>query len=158
MLTYKGINNLVNYCNNYVEYLEDNKYRTIVSVTTISFDIFFFESIISLQKGLKLVIANQDQQTIPRLLLDLIKKENIEIIQTTPSRMKLLVDNIKDIRDLNNLTYIILAGEQFPIILAKKLREIENIRLYNGYGPSETTIFSTLTDVTTVEKMTIGNL
>ncbi len=156
MLTHKGVTNLVNYCNNYIEYLKNNKYRTIVSVTTISFDIFFFESIISLQKGLKLVIANQNQQTIPRLLAELIEKENIEIIQTTPSRMKLLLDNIENEDCLNNLKYIILAGEQFPITLAERLRKIIGITLYNGYGPSETTVFSTLTDVTNVQNMTIG--
>ena len=156
MLTHKGVTNLVNYCNNYIEYLKNSKYRTIVSVTTISFDIFFFESIISLQKGLKLVIANQNQQTIPRLLAELIEKENIEIIQTTPSRMKLLLDNIENEDCLNNLKYIILAGEQFPITLDERLRKIIGITLYNGYGPSETTVFSTLTDVTNVQNMTIG--
>lgn len=156
MLTYKGINNLISYCNDYVEYLRDNSHKTIVSVTTISFDIFFFESIISLQKGLKLVIATEEQQTIPRLLFELIKKEKIEIIQTTPSRMKLLIDNINDDSDLDSLKYIVLAGEQFPMSLANRLRKFENINLYNGYGPSETTVFSTLTDVTNVENMTIG--
>ena len=42
MLTHKGVSNLVNYCNGYVEYLKNNKYQSIVSVTTVSFDIFFF--------------------------------------------------------------------------------------------------------------------
>lgn len=156
MLKHKGLSNLINYCNNYVKYLKDNQYRTIISVTTISFDIFFFESIISLQKGLKLVIANQQEQTIPALLRDLIHKEKAEIIQTTPSRMKLLLDNIKNIEEISNLKYITLAGEQYPLSLAERLREIEDVTLYNGYGPSETTIFSTLTDVTDVKEMTIG--
>ena len=156
MLTHKGVFNLTNYCNNYVEYLKNNEYKTIVSVTTVSFDIFFFESIISLQKGLKIVIANEEEQMIPRLLVKLIQKENIEIMQTTPSRMKLLINNIKSLTEIQGLKYIILAGEQFPIELAQKLKEIKNITLYNGYGPSETTVFSTLTDVTNVEKMTIG--
>lgn len=156
MLKHKGLSNLINYCNNYIKYLKDNKYRTIISVTTVSFDIFFFESIISLQKGLKLVIANQQQQTIPELLKELINKEKAEIIQTTPSRMKLLLDNIKNIEEISNLKYITLAGEQYPDTLAEALRKIKNVTLYNGYGPSETTIFSTLTDVTNVKKMTIG--
>ena len=157
MLTHKGVNNLVNYCNEYVEYLKNNKYQSIVSVTTVSFDIFFFESIISLQKGLRLVIANEEEQMIPRLLVELINKENIKIMQTTPSRMKLLLNNINNKNDIKNLEYIILAGEQFPISLAKDLKKINNVTLYNGYGPSETTVFSTLTDVTNVSKMTIGN-
>lgn len=156
MLTHRGISNLINDCNKTVEYLSHPKYDSIVSVTTISFDIWFFETIISLQKGLKLVIANEDEQMIPRLLDELIKKENIKILQTTPSRMKLLLENISDKSNLKNLKYIILAGEQFPISLAQELKTLGNITLYNGYGPSETTIFSTLTNVTNVKKMTIG--
>lgn len=156
MLTHKGVSNLVGYCNEYVKYLKNNIYQSIVSVTTVSFDIFFFESIISLQRGLRVVIANEEEQMIPRLLVDLIKKENIKIMQTTPSRMKLLLNNIKSQKEIENLEYVILAGEQFPIQTAQKLKEIEGITLYNGYGPSETTVFSTLTDVTSVEQMTIG--
>lgn len=156
MLKHRGTSNLANYCNNYIEYLKNNKYRTIVSVTTISFDIFFFESIISLQRGLRLVIANQEEQTIPRLLENLIKKEGIEIIQTTPSRMKLFIDNVNNISVIKKLKYVTLAGEQYPIKLAQKLKELGVKKLYNGYGPSETTVFSTLTDVTSVKQMTIG--
>lgn len=156
LLKHKGTSNLTNYCNNYVEYLKNNKYRTIVSVTTISFDIFFFESIISLQKGLKLVIANQEEQTIPRLLENLISRENVEIIQTTPSRMKLFLDNIANPASISKLKYVTLAGEQYPIALANKLKKFGVKKLYNGYGPSETTVFSTLTDVTDVKDMTIG--
>ena len=59
-LTHKALSNLTNYCNNYVEYLKNNKYRAVASITTISFDIFIFESLISLQKGLKLIIANEE--------------------------------------------------------------------------------------------------
>lgn len=156
MLKHQSLSNLANYCNNYIKYLKDNIYRTIVSVTTVSFDIFIFETLISLQKGLKLVIANEDEQTIPRLLNDLIEKKNIEIIQTTPSRMQLLVNNIKDIPALSKLKFITLAGEQLPISLVNNLKEIGNPVIYNGYGPSETTIFSTLTDVTNHDIITIG--
>ena len=156
MLIHKSLSNLTNYCNNYVEYLKYNKYRTIASVTTISFDIFIFETLISLQKGLKLVIANENEQTIPRLLNELIDKNNIEIIQTTPSRMQLLVNNLKDTPNLSKLKYITLAGEQLPISLVNSLKEIGSPIIYNGYGPSETTVFSTLTDVTNHINITIG--
>jgi len=156
MLTHKALSNLTNYCNRYVKYLKDNKYRAIVSVTTVSFDIFIFETLISLQKGLKLVIANEEEQTIPRLLSTLIEKNNVEIIQTTPSRMQLLVNNIKDIPNLSKLKFITLAGEQLPISLVNDLKKIASPIIYNGYGPSETTVFSTLTDVTNHNPITIG--
>lgn len=156
MLKHGSLSNLTNYCNNHVQYLKDKKYRTIISITTISFDIFIFETLISLQKGLKLVIANEQEQTIPRLLNNIIDNFNVEIIQTTPSRMQLLVNNLDDIPALSNLEFITLAGEQLPISLVNSLKKIGNPIIYNGYGPSETTVFSTLTDVTNHNFITIG--
>ena len=156
VLNHKALSNLTKYCHNYVEYLQDNKYRTIVSVTTVSFDIFIFETLISLTRGLKLVIANEDEQNIPRLLNNLIEKYDISIIQTTPARMQIFVNNYSSMPMLKNLKYITLAGEPLPITLANRLKEISGAKIYNGYGPSETTVFSTLTDVTDQKVITIG--
>ena len=154
-LTHRALSNLTNYCNNYVEYLKQNKYMSVASITTISFDIFIFESLISLQKGLKLVIANEIEQTSIVDLNNLIKKENIEIIQSTPSRMKIFVENLELMPELKRLKYITLAGEQLPLDLVKKLKSITNCTIYNGYGPSETTVFSTLTKMDN-DYITIG--
>ena len=156
ILKHLSLSNLVNYCNNYIEYLIQPSNTAIVSVTTVSFDIFLFETLISLQKGLKLVIANYDEQTLPNSLNKLIEKENIKAIQTTPSRMQLLCNNIDSIPNLKNLEYIILAGEQLPITLVNYLKNVTKAKVYNGYGPSETTVFATLTDVTDQDKITIG--
>ena len=157
MLKKGSLMNLANYCNNYVEYLKDNTYKTIVSVTTVSFDIFIFETLISLQRGLKLVIANENAQTNPILLNSIIEKENVEIMQTTPSRIKLLINDYEHIPCLKNIKYLTLAGEQLPLSLVNDLKLIsKDIIIYNGYGPSETTVFSTLTDITNHSQITIG--
>lgn len=155
MLMHKALTNLTNYCNNYIEYLKNPIYQSVVSVTTMSFDIFIFETLISLQKGLKLIIANEDEQNIPKLLNKLIENHDIKIIQTTPSRMQLLLNNIDSIPLINRLKYITLAGEQLPLGLVNRLRNISNVTIYNGYGPSETTVFSTLTEMKG-EIITIG--
>jgi len=155
MLKHKSLSNLANYCNNYIDYLKNSSYKTIVSITTVSFDIFIFETLISLQKGLKLVIANENEQTSPDLLNKLIQKHNIQIIQSTPSRMQLLINNIDKIPAIKNLEYITLAGEQLPLSLVNKIYDLWNPTIYNGYGPSETTVFSTLTKMNN-KKITIG--
>lgn len=155
MLKHKALSNLTNYCNNHVEYLKTEEYKAIVSITTVSFDIFIFETLISLQKGLKLVIANENEQNTPHLLNKLIEKYDIKIIQTTPSRIQLFVNNIDNIPALKNLEYITLAGEQLPLDLVESLKSLSNPVIYNGYGPSETTVFSTLTKIDT-NKITIG--
>ncbi len=43
-----------------------------------------------------------------------------------------------------------------PVSLLKSLKSLGIQKVYNGYGPSETTVFSTFTDVTNYKKMTIG--
>ena len=136
---------MTNYCNNYIEYLKEPTYQSIVSITTMSFDIFIFETLISLQKGLKLIIANENEQNMPSLLNSLIEKYDVKIIQATPSRMQIFVNNINAMPALKNLNYITLAGEQLPLSLVNTLQKLCNATIYNGYGPSETTVFSTLT-------------
>ena len=56
---------------------------------------------------------------------------------------------------LSNLDYITLAGEQLPLKLVQDLSNLCGATIYNGYGPSETTVFSTLTKMNT-NKITIG--
>ena len=156
VLSHKSLMNLTCHLNNNVDYLKINSQLAIASITTISFDIFLFESLISLQKGLEVIVANEKEQTNPNLLDELIFKHNIKAIQMTPSRMKVFIDNKEYMPHLSNLKYITLAGEALPDELKNKILDLGNITIYNGYGPSETTVFSTFTDVTSYSKVTIG--
>ncbi len=157
MLKHKSLSNLCLYLNQKVEFLQDNcKYKNMASVTTASFDIFVFETLICLQKGLKIILANEDEQRIPQLLDKLISKNDVQLIQMTPSRMQIFLDNIKDMPNLSKLRYVTLAGEALPINLRDELLKLGVKKIYNGYGPSETTVFSTFTDVTEKPKINIG--
>jgi fengycin family lipopeptide synthetase D len=157
MLKQKALANLANYLNKNVKFFENEYLNTsMASITTISFDIFIFETLISMQRGLKIVMANELEQNTPNLLDDLIYKNNVTCIQMTPSRMSLFLQNKKLMPHLNQLKYIILAGEALPISLANDILKLGDITIYNGYGPSETTVFSTFTDVTKQKEITIG--
>lgn len=157
MLNYMALTNLTNSLNHSVEFLK-NSYgnMAMASITTISFDIFIFETLICLQKGLNIVIANKDEQVTAKLLDALIEKHDIKAIQMTPSRMQIFIDNKEQMPHLNNLKFITLAGEALPDKLLAQILELGDITVYNGYGPSETTVFSTFTDVTNYSKINIG--
>ena len=157
MLKHKSLTNLCNYLNKNVEFLKDNCiYKNMVSITTVSFDIFIFETLICLQKGLQIILANDDEQRIPALLDRLIKKYNGNLIQMTPSRMQIFLDNICDMPNLSNIKYVTLAGEPLPLQLRNSLINLGVKKVYNGYGPSETTVFSSFTDVTSSKQIHIG--
>lgn len=157
VLKHKALTNLTYHLNNYVEFLNaPSNNECMASVTTASFDIFIFETLICLQKGIKVAISTKDEQVIPEQLNNLINKNNVTAIQMTPSRMQLFIDNIEYIPDFKNLKYITLAGEPLPLTLVKRLKELGIKKVYNGYGPSETTVFSSFTDVTEKSEITIG--
>lgn len=157
MLTQKNLSNFYNAMIENIEYLRDKKPHKIISITTVSFDIFEFETLISLTRGLTVYMTNENQQKITTELEKLIKENQIEIIQTTPSVMKFHLDNNTDKENLKSLKYIMLAGEQLPKTLVNNIGKIiPEVTIYNGYGPSETTIFSSTKNVTDKENVTIG--
>lgn len=101
-------------------------------------------------------MTNDAQQNTPNLLNDLIYKHDVKAIQMTPSRMYIFISNKNIMPNLSNLKYVILAGEALPKDLLNSILELGDIIVYNGYGPSETTVFSSFTDVTNYEEITIG--
>ena len=154
MQTQKTLINFVHYCNDYVGYLKEPEEQCIVSISTMSFDIFSYEALIPLQRGVKVVIANENEQITPKLLNDLMEKNNVTVTQATPSVMQIFVNNIDSIPYLKNLKYLTLTGEQVPITLVKTLKSLGDIIIYDGYGPTET-YYCTLTEIKS-DFITIG--
>ena len=130
------------------------KDKTVVSITTMCFDIFVFESLLPLCTGMKVIMASNEEQNNPILLNKLCLKNKVQVIQTTPSKFKLLMTDNLDY--LKNMEVISLAGEPFPLDLLKNIKEVTNSKIFNMYGPTETTVGSTLKELTNTNKITIG--
>jgi acyl-coenzyme A synthetase/AMP-(fatty) acid ligase/acyl carrier protein len=100
------------------------------------------------------VIANEEEMKDPRKIGELISKNKIEMIQVTPSRLRILLDTCPEC--FLNLKDILVGGEQFPQDLADRLFAATTARVFNLYGPTETTIWSTIKELKPAEKVTIG--
>lgn len=133
--------------------LQDKK---VLVLTNPAFDIFVFETLLPLVKGETLVIANQEQQLIPVALADLIRQHKVNILQCTPSRMQMLLSDNHFAPALKTITDIVLGGEPFPETLLQKIKSICSARIFNGYGPTEATVYATFKDVTRDDHITIG--
>lgn len=70
----------------------------------------------------------------------------ITMLQSTPSRLKLLVDDNQSRSFLASLKTLLVGGEAFSVELAEELRRRTNARILNMYGPTETTIWSSCYD------------
>ena len=130
--------------------------KRIACLTTASFDIFFLESVMALLKGLTVVLSNEDEQRNPKLMAKLIADNSVDMIQITPSRMQLLLNYDKELSCLRNVSEILIGGEPFPLNLLRTLKDKTNAKIYNMYGPTEATIWSTVSNLTHKDRIDIG--
>ena len=114
------------------------------------------KSVMALLKGLTVVLANEDEQRNPKLMAKLILDSSVDMIQITPSRMQLLLNYDKELSCLRNVSEIMIGGEPFPLNLLRTLKNKTTAKIYNMYGPTETTIWSTVSNLTHKDRIDIG--
>ncbi len=150
--------NAVNFIAGMCRLIDFEPGSAILALTTISFDIFFLETLLPLTRGLTVIVADENQQRDPRALKELIETHNVNMLQATPSRLQMLL-NFEEAHDcLARLDSLLVGGEAFPGHLFARVKEICKGSIFNVYGPTETTIWSTVKDLTNVEPgdLTIG--
>ena len=116
----------------------------LVAVTTLAFDIAGLELLLPLLTGARLVIASEEQVIDGYQLLQLLKTSRATVLQATPGTWMMLIDAGWG-RDLP--LKILCGGEALPRALADQLVE-RSEQVWNVYGPTETTIWSSATRVT----------
>ncbi len=152
-VTYEALSNFIEGISETIDFSPGKR---IACLTTISFDIFFLESIVALNKGLTVVLADEEEQRNPKLMAKFIQDNAVDIIQMTPSRMQLLLNYDKELICLKSVKEIMIGGEAFPFGLLQTLQEKTTARIYNMYGPTETTIWSTISNLTYKDHIDIG--
>jgi amino acid adenylation domain-containing protein/thioester reductase-like protein len=113
---------------------------TLLAVTTLSFDIAGLELYLPLITGAKVVIAERETAADPYLLIKEIERSGATVMQATPATWRMLIE--AGWQGSPHLK-ILCGGEALPVDLADKLMQ-RGRELWNLYGPTETTIWSTL--------------
>ena len=119
--------------------LEPAARDTLLALTTISFDISILELFLPLVTGARVVIGRSDLAADGRELANAIVKSQATIIQATPVTWQVLFES--GWTGTRNLK-IVCGGEALPGILAERL--VKCGQVWNAYGPTETTIWSTI--------------
>lgn len=148
--------NIVNFIYSMQQAFNLTEKNSIVSITTISFDIFVLESLLPLLTGMKIVIASEKAQRDTKLLTELCAKHNIDIIQSTPSRIQAFLFDENFVAQINNIKYLLIGGEPFPHKLLKELHSVYKGKIFNMYGPTETAVWSSIKDLSDTNHITIG--
>jgi len=111
----------------------------LLAVTTISFDIAGLEIHVPLSVGARIVLASRQSAMDGKTLAQLIEAHRITVLQATPVTWRLLVESgWQGKSDLK----VLCGGEAFPHDLADALLS-RSASVWNMYGPTETTIWST---------------
>ncbi len=147
---------LFNFMDGVSEVIDFSAGKRIACFTTVSFDIFLLESIAAVWKGLTVVLANEKEQYNPKLMAQLIQDQAVDMIQMTPSRMQLLLNYDKTLSCLKHVKEIMIGGEPFPLTMLRDLQKKTTAKIYNMYGPTETTIWSTICDLTHEDQISVG--
>ncbi|MBU0485482.1 MAG: amino acid adenylation domain-containing protein [Proteobacteria bacterium] len=135
--------NLANFNLNLIEVFGLRQTDTMLALTTISFDISVLELLNSLLVGMKVVISPDAAIKNPEKILQTIREAEISVLQLTPSRLRMLLTE-GDPAALATLRVLLIGGESLPEDLFALLRPLlSEVEIFNVYGPTETTIWST---------------
>ncbi len=141
MLHNKG---LLNFCknNNTLETLSTIDNCTFACVNSVSFDYFIAESLLPLTNGFTTVVLDDNESTIQEQFLDVVSKNNINVVMTTPTRLKIYFDDKENCEVLKQLRCISTSGEPLTSeLLTKMYSKATNAQVYNPIGPSECSVW-----------------
>jgi amino acid adenylation domain-containing protein len=123
-----------------------------LAVTSVCFDISVLELLWTLARGFTVVVQSEDQldNLAPAMI-----KHRVTHLQMTPSLARILMLDPHIKPAFRSLKQILLGGEAVPVSLVREMRQITDAAIYNMYGPTETTIWSTAGLVSDLSTSTI---
>jgi amino acid adenylation domain-containing protein/non-ribosomal peptide synthase protein (TIGR01720 family) len=125
---------------------------TLLAVTTLSFDIAGLELYLPLVCGARLLLVSRETTQAGEKLREVLERKGVTAMQATPATWRLLLAaGWLGERSLK----ILCGGEALPRDLANQLLATCG-SLWNVYGPTEATIWSTLDQVGGAGPITIG--
>ncbi|WP_066496038.1 non-ribosomal peptide synthetase [Abyssisolibacter fermentans] len=128
---------------NYVEFTENDR---IMQTGSIVFDAITFEMWGSLLNGLSLYLIDKEELLDANKLENEIIKNKITIAFLTTSLFNQLANTRPDI--FKELKYLLVGGDVLdPKYTNLVIDKCKNIKIINGYGPTENTTFSTYFEI-----------
>ncbi len=88
--------------------------------------------------------------------LQLIEEHQVTHLQSTPSFIQELLVSDEGKESLQQIETLLIGGEALPQTLSNALIDLRKKSIFNMYGPTETTIWSTIKEITQKEAITIG--
>ncbi|WP_413668448.1 amino acid adenylation domain-containing protein [Mucilaginibacter sp. Mucisp86] len=132
-------------------YFEANHKDTLLVTGSPSFDATTFEYWSMLLNGGKLILCDDKDLFNSATLKKLIEQHKVTTMWFTSSWFNQLADDAPEV--LKGLNTVLVGGEKLSAPHIKKIRSTyPDLKLINGYGPTENTTFSLTYPITEVDK------
>ncbi|MBM7411150.1 amino acid adenylation domain-containing protein [Clavibacter michiganensis] len=129
---------------------------TVIALADPTFDIVVFETLLPLASGATVHMCPagdvKDASAIARRMTE----HGVTHIQVPVSKMAALCGNARFRAALPGLRAIVCGGEHFAETLLELLQASTEARIFNMYGPSETTVTATVKEFAPGDDVTIG--
>lgn len=128
----------------------------VLSVCSIGFDAFLLESACAMLNGCTVLLPRDEELESPQALAQLIRGYGVGFLSTTPSRISAFLKDESFRQAMAGMESIVCGGEAFPSDLLQRLRLDTPARIYNQYGPSETTVAVSVKQLNDATAITAG--
>ncbi len=147
-LMHKGVCNY-HHPENIIQSCLKNECHTALGLTTISFDMSVWETGSPLMLGKTLVFVGDEDCNDPNRLAMLVNEYGVDCMTATTSRfMQLLESPAFEEAFSTHMHMAYQGGEGLSMALLLKLQSYPNVRIFNGYGPTETIANSHASELT----------
>eukprot|EP00833_Pecoramyces_ruminatium_P018245 jgi/Orpsp1_1/1192277/evm.model.d7180000091961.1 len=150
-------NNIINYCfysqtDNGKEIFTD-QYEVAVASAKFTFDMSICEIFYSIIRNKMVVICDDNEYNDPELIAKNIMKYGVDYVFITPSRIEKYIENETYSKSIRNVKFILLGGESVNVKMIENICKHTSAVIYNVYGPTETTITCTLSELARSSKI-----
>lgn len=113
----------------------------VLQFASLNFDASVLEMFLPLLGGASVVLGSRESLLSPPRLTELMREQRVTLACLTPA-----VANLLSTADFPELRVLLVVGERLPAELVRDwLRP--GLRIYNGYGPTENTVISTIAEL-----------
>lgn len=134
-----------------VKTLKLDDQQVVLQQSAYSFDISIAQIFLGIATGGVVYVASKSQRGDPVALAKLIQTEKISYIKGASSEMLSIIRyGAEHLSQNTSWRYAVCGGEAFIETLRDEFRRasLPHLRLYNAYGPAETTIIASVMEIT----------
>ena len=152
VMCHKSLSNLLAH----LEPLLGGREEKILCASNCVFDVFTTETILALGKGYAVSVADEEEMLLPWKMAERILRDHVTVLQLAPSRIQMCLGDEAFCRALRGTHRVILLGEPWSMELKDRLSGPTDARIFNIYGPTETSVHNCQGDITDENSIHIG--